>query len=45
MAMNSACLVPLRVMLVAFIPFATTLPLCTSTQPTGVSLVRNAKRA
>ncbi len=45
MAMYSACLVPLRVTLVAFIPLAITLPLCTRTQPTGVSLVFSARWA
>lgn len=45
MAMNSAWRVPFLVTLVAFIPFAMMVPLWTRTQPTGVSLVRSARRA
>jgi hypothetical protein len=40
--MNSAWRVPFRVALVAFWPRAIMVPLCTRTQPTGVSSVERA---
>lgn len=44
-AMNSACRVPFKVLLVAFMPRPMILPLCTKTQPTGVSSVARASSA